>query len=235
MNRLRSVAIALAVMGLGAALCPAAGAEVPTSDSSNRAPSPAVTAGDGAAAGTGKRPHDGFFARLSLGAAYLHESWNPSGGGSGAVFTGAGTSLEASVGKSLRPGLIVGGLWRLVALSDPNESYRGTTYITGGTDRFLNVVAAFVDYYPIARRGLHLGGSAGLLMASNLDRAYGTLTTGWGAALSVHAGYEVYFSRRWSIGAVAGLTGYRDWLEEANVSSTSNGLLPTVAVAFTFD
>ena len=58
----------------------------------------------------------------------------PSGGGAGATFGGWGTSLETSVGKSLRPGLIVGGRWQLVAVVDPNESYLGDD-VRGGRDR----------------------------------------------------------------------------------------------------
>jgi hypothetical protein len=234
MNRLRSVSIASAAVGFLAALCDVASAEVPATDNSSRPLAPGVTNAPSAPA-AGKRSHDGFFLRLSLGAVYLHESWNPSGGSPGAVFGGGGTSLEASIGKSVRPGLIVGGLWQLVALTDPNESYVGTTYVTPGTARFLDVVAGFVDCYPNPRRGLHVGGSAGLLAASNLDRAYGTLTTGWGAAMSIRFGYEVFFSSRWSVGALAQLAGYRYSSTEGSVSSVSNGLLPTLALAFTFD
>jgi hypothetical protein len=194
-----------------------------------------VASADVAAAAAGKRSHDGLFLRLSLGAAGLYESWRPSSGGASAVFSGAGTSLEASIGKILRPGLIVGGLWQFAAVADPNESYRGTTYVVSGTDRFLNVVAAFVDDYPNPRRGLHLGGSIGLLVASNLDRAYWTVATDLGVAVSVRAGYDVFISSRWSVGAFAQLQGYRTSSSEANVSSTSIGLLPALALAFTFD
>ena len=199
------------------------------------APSPAVTIAPAPATPAGKRSHDGFFLRLSLGAVDLYESWSPSGCGSGAVFTGGGTSLEASVGKSVRPGLFVGGLWQFVAVADPNESYRGTTYVVSGTDRFLNVVAVFVDYYPNPRRRLHVGGSAGLLVTTNLDRAYWAATTDLGAAISLRLGYDVFFSSRWSVGVFAQLQGYRYSSSEANVSSTSTGLLPALALAFTFD
>ena len=233
MNRPKS--IAAASVGLVAALCATAGAEAPATDRSNRAPAPAVTRAPSVPAAAGKRSHHGFFLRLSLGAVYLHESWNPDGGGPGAVYGGGGTSLEASMGKSVRPGLIVGGLWQLVAVTDANESYLGTTYVVADTARFLDVVAGFVDYYPNPRRGAHFGGSAGVVAASNLDRAYGALSTGWGAALSLRAGYEVFFSSRWSVGALAQLEAYRYSSTEAGVTAASNGLLPTLALAFTFD
>jgi hypothetical protein len=208
-NRPRSSSIAAAAIGFVAVVCGVARAEVPATD-------------------------DPFFLRLSPGAAYLHESWNPSGGSPGAVFTGAGPSLELSIGKSVRPRLVVGGLWQLVAVFDPAESYLGTTSVAPQTFRSLNVVAAFADYYPNPRRGLHVGGSAGLLAASNVDREC-CLNTSWGAAVSVRVGYDVFFSRRGSLGALAQLEAYRYSSTESNVSSTSNGLLPTLALALTFD
>jgi len=95
-------------------------------------------------------------------------------------------------------------------------------------------VAAFAEYYPNPRRGLHVGGSAGLLAASIVDRAC-CVSTDWGAALSVRVGYDVFLSRRWSLGALAQLGAYRDSSTESNLSSSSNGVLPTLALALTFD
>lgn len=175
-----------------------------------------------------------FFVRLSPGAVYLHESWTPSGGSPGAVFSGAGTSLELSAGKSVRPRLVIGGLWQLVAVFDPTESYLGSTYVAPETFRFLNVVAAFADYYPNPRRGFHVGGSAGLVVASNVDREC-CLSNNVGPVLSIRVGYDVSVSRRWSVGAFAQLGGYHHSSSDANVSSTSNVLLPTLALAVTFD
>ena len=43
---------------------------------------------------SGKRVHDGFFLRLSLGAVYLHESWTPPVAVPGPCYGGWGTSLE---------------------------------------------------------------------------------------------------------------------------------------------
>jgi hypothetical protein len=209
-NRPRSSSIAAATVGFVAVACGVARAEVP-----------AMT-------------YHRFFLRLSAGAAYLHENWNPSGNSPGAVFTGAGPSLELSIGKSVRPRLVVGGMWQLVDVSDPSESYLGTTYVAPGTERFLDVVAAFADYYPNPRRGLHIGGSAGLLVAANIERDC-CRSTSLGAVLSIRVGYDVFFSRRWSLGALAQLESYRYSSSESSVSSTSYGLLPTLALALTFD
>jgi hypothetical protein len=176
-----------------------------------------------------------LFLRLALGTVYLHESWSPSGGGSGAVYGGWGTALDASLGRTVRPGLSVGGRWQIAAVVDANESYRGSTYVATQTARLLDTIAVFVDDVPNPRRGFHFGGSVGVLAASNLDGFYGTVSTGWGAVVSGHVGYEVSFSKRWSVGVLAGLAVYRYWDSEAGVSSTSDGLLPTLALSFSFE
>jgi hypothetical protein len=182
----------------------------------------------------GKRDRGRLFLRLALGTVYLHESWSPSGGGSGAVYGGWGTALDTAIGRTVRPGLSVGGRWQIAAIVDANESYRGSTYVATQTARLLDTIAVFVDDVPNPRRGLHFGGSVGVLAASNLDAFYGTVSTGWGAAISGHVGYEVSFSKRWSVGLLAGLAAYRYWASEAGVSSTSDGLLPTLALSFGF-
>lgn len=183
----------------------------------------------------GKRVHDGFFLQLSLGPAYLGESRSYALGGPGENIGGWGTSLETSVGKSVRPGLIVGGRWQLVALVDPNVPYSGVPTAPDESARFLDVIGAFVDYYPNPRRGFHLGGSVGLLLSTDLDAEYGANTTSFGPAISAQIGYEVYFSSRWSVGALAQLSAYRYSTTEAGVSSVAVGILPTLAVAFTFN
>jgi hypothetical protein len=207
---LRGLSIAAAVVGLVAAIpCGAARADAPADD---------------------RR----FFLRLAPGVAYLYESWTPSGGAPGAVFSGAGPSVELSIGKSVRPRLVVGLAWQLFALSEPNESFLGGTYVYPDTYRVLDMLAAVADYYPSPRRGLRVGASLGVVAASNLDRQC-CLSTNWGPVVSVRVGYDIFFSRRWSAGVFAQLESYRYSSTESTISSTSNGLLPTLALALTFD
>jgi hypothetical protein len=198
------------------------------------APVPVGVSPSAPTSGSPGRHHGRLFLRLALGTAYLHESWSPHSGGPDATYDGWGTALDASIGRIVRPGLIVGGRWQIVAVVDANETYRGSTSTAAQTARFLDTIAVFVDDFPHPRRGFHFGGSAGVLAASNLDAFYGTLSTGWGAAISGHLGYETFFSNRWSIGVLAALAAYRYWDSEAGVSSTSEGLLPTVALSFSF-
>jgi hypothetical protein len=179
-------------------------------------------------------PEHRFFLRLSLGAAYLAESWTPSGPAAGADIGGWGTALDVSIGRMVRPRLIVGGRWQAAAFVEPNESYQGTTYVLDGSALFLNMLAAFIDWAPNQRRGLHAGGSLGLIARSNLDANFGTLATGWGVTAAGQAGYDRRLSPHWSIGVIAALALYRCWTSEAGVASVSDGLLPSLSLAFTF-
>jgi hypothetical protein len=208
-SRRRPLSITALAAGLMAALCGVARAEAPPD---------------------GHR----VFVRLAPGVAFLHESWAPSGGAPGAVFSGAGPSLELSVGKSVRPRLVVGLLWHFVAVSEPSESFLGTSYVYPDTFRVLDVVAAFADGHPSPRRGFRVGGSLGAVAASNLDRRC-CLRTNWGPVVSVRVGYDIFLSRRWSAGVVAQLEAYHLWSTEASISSTSTGILPTLALALAFD
>jgi hypothetical protein len=199
------------------------------------APPPADSAAQPSKPGkAGKRSHAGFFLRLAVGTVYLHESWSPTGTGAGATYSGWGPALDTSIGHSVRPGLVVGGRWQLATFIAPNETYGGETYAITQTERFMNTVGAFVDDYPNPRRGLHFGGGLGLLVVTDLDSYYYSHQTSWGAALSGHVGYEVFFSNRWSVGGMAGLSAYRYWSNLAGVSAVSDGLLPSLLVAFTF-
>ncbi len=200
---------------------PGADAHAPSGDSSGDRPA--------------ERADNGVSLQVALGPSYFYESWRPTHGTTGASFDGWGTSLEAAIGKRIRPRLIVGVRWQLVAFVDPNERYSGTTYVAEESARFFDLIAAFVDYYPKAHRGLHFGGAAGVMVATNLDAEYGAHATGWGPALSAAVGYEVSLSSRWSVGALAHLSAYRYSVTEAGVSSVSQGLLPTLAVAFTWN
>jgi hypothetical protein len=181
-----------------------------------------------------QQPPSRRFFRLSLGTVYLYEAWSPNGGGPGAVYSGLGWSLEAALGREVRPGLVVGGRWQLAAVIDPNESYDGRTVAAPGTARFLDLLGGFIDETPGPHRRFHFGGGAGVVAGSNLDVHVAGFPTGWGATLSAHVGYDRALSRRWSCGALAQLAVYRVWASESGVSSVSDGLLPTLAIAFTF-
>jgi hypothetical protein len=53
--------------------------------------------------------------------------------------------------------------------------------------------------------------------------------------VAVRVGYDWFVSRRWAVGAVAQVEGYRYSSAEAGVEAASYGVVPTVGVAGVFD
>jgi hypothetical protein len=59
--------------------------------------------------------------------------------------------------------------------------------------------------------------------------------TGLGPGIALHVGEEWFVSGRWSIGVLGTLTLYHVGNDHPVPPSTSNGVLPTLLAAFTFD
>jgi hypothetical protein len=189
-----------------------------------------------ARADDGTRVHQGRVVRLATGFAYLHESWHPAGGNTAdAVHTGWGPTLEATVGKHLRPGLVLGGSLQLTGIVNRDETTLGMTYPLDDTLHFVDTVAALVDYYPNPRRGLHAGGTLGIAAITEVDTHMGGTQTSLGPAASLHAGYERFISKRWSAGGMARLAFHHYGSDRPPPAATSNGLLASLLLAFTFD
>lgn len=196
----------------------------------------AVMLGAAAArADDGGRIHQGRFLRLAAGAAYLRESWSPSSGTANAVHTGWGPALEVAAGTFVRPRLALAGSVQLAGIVNRDETTLGVTYSLDDTLHFVDTFSALADYYPNPRRGLHFGGSLGLAAITELDTHMGGTQTTFGFAAALHAGYEAFVSRRWSAGGMARLGFHRYGSDTPPPDATSNGLLASVLLAFTFD
>jgi hypothetical protein len=194
-----------------------------------------IAAAPAARADDGTRVHQGRFLRLAAGFSALHDSWHPSGGTADAVHTGWGPSLEVAVGKHVRPGLVLGGSLQLTSIINRDETTLGMTYPLDDTSHFVDTVAALIDYYPNPRRGLHAGGTLGIAAITELDTHMGGTQTSLGFAASLHAGYEWFMSKRWSAGGMARLAFHHYGTDSPPPAATSNGLLASLLVAFTFD
>ena len=188
-----------------------------------------------ARADDGGRVHQGRFLRLATGVAYLRESWSPSGGTAGAVHTGWGPALEVTAGRFVRPRLVLAGSCQLAAIINRDETTLGVTYPLDDTLHFVDTLSALVDYYPNPLHGLHFGGSLGLAAISELDTHMGGTQTSFGFAAALHAGTEVFVSRRWSAGGMARLAFHRYGSDTPPPDATANGLLASLLLAFTFD
>jgi len=196
-----------------------------------------LVAGGARAAGAddGARVHDGRFLRVATGLAYLHESWSPSGSAPDAVHTGWGPALEVALGKFVRPRLALAGSIQLATAINRDETTQGMTYPLTDTLHFVDTISALVDFYPDARRGLHLGGSVGFATITEVDTYMGGAQTSWGLAAALHAGHEWFVSRRWSVGGMARLAFHSFGTDTPPPAATANGLLFSLLGAVTFD
>jgi hypothetical protein len=188
-----------------------------------------------ARADEGARVHQGRFLRLATGVSTLHESWNPSGGAPDAVHTGWGPALEVALGKFVRPRLAVAGSLQLAAAINRDETTLGMSYSLTDTMHFVDTLSALVDFYPDPRRGLHLGGSLGLAAITEVDTYMGGAQTSWGLAGALHAGYERFVSKRWSMGGLARLAFHHYGTDTPPPAATANGVLFSLLCAATFD
>jgi len=194
-----------------------------------------LSAAPAARADDGGRVHQGRLVRVAAGPAYLHESWHPSGGTADAVHTGWGPALDVTVGKFVRPRLLLAGRLQLAGIINRDETTLGMTYSLDDTVHFVDTLSALVDFYPNPRRGLHFGGTLGIAGVTELDTHMGGTQTSFGFAAALHAGYERFVSKRWSAGGLARIAFHRYGTDTPPPDATANGLLASLLLAVTFD
>jgi hypothetical protein len=188
-----------------------------------------------ARADEGGRVHQGRLVRIAAGAAYLHESWHPSGGTGDAVHTGWGPALDVTVGKFVRPRLVVAGNLAAAAIIDRDETTLGTTYKLDDTLHFVDTASALVDFYPDPSRGLHAGGALGIAAITEVDTHMGGSQTSWGPVVALHVGWERFVSRRCSAGAMLRLAVYHYGTDTPPPDASANGLLTTLLLTVAYD
>jgi hypothetical protein len=200
----------------------------------------AAFAGGAAAAASaraddGGRDHQGRVVRIAAGPAYLHESWHPSGGTGDAVHTGWGPALDVTVGKFVRPRLMVAGSLAIASIINRDETTLGTTYPLDDTLHFVDTATALVDFYPNPSRGLHAGGALGIAAITEVDTHMGGSQTSWGPIVALHVGWERFVSRRWSAGGMLRLAFYHYGTDTPPPDASANGLLTSLLLTFTYD
>jgi hypothetical protein len=169
--------------------------------------------------------HDGFYLRLDAGFLFArtnvssdqlaHPSYSVGG---------AGFALDALIGGSPSVGLAVGGAISIQGFGFGDEGSAG-----------LGLIGAFVDGFPMANDGLHLGGSLGFA-ASRTTRPGGVdelQARGFGG--SAWFGYDWWVADEWSMGTLVRFTGDaagdRSHEDDPASYKLSSG---TYAVAFLF-
>lgn len=175
------------------------------------------------------RLHDGFYFRGSVGFGSLRATFDDDHP-SGSDLSGAGLSLgmDLMVGGSPSPGLALGGAL-LAQGAFSTEFDRGSA---SSEDRSLSVylIGPFVDGFPIATQGWHLGGMIGLAGSSIEDSDSDAVsdTVGFGGAAWV--GHDFWVADEWSMGPMIRATGTltQDADSDANASTLSLLFLFTV-------
>ncbi len=166
------------------------------------------------------RTHDGLYVRIGVGPGLTLATLV--GSAPTSTSTGVGVSTQLAIGWTIRRGLVV-GLGTFPAVT-PAPSYDGID--AGG--QHVSATGPFVDYYPDPKRGLHV--QAGLLFALGyLDGGDRPADVGAGIGATVGAGYEVFVSDEWSLGAIARVTAYQLY----GVDDSIRLLAPAVLIAVT--
>jgi hypothetical protein len=179
--------------------------------------------------------HQGLLVRVAAGPAYLHESWSSSDGGAGAVHTGWGPALDVTVAKFVRPRIAVGGSLQAAGIFNRDETTLGMTYTLDDTIHFVDTLAGLIDVYPDPARGLHAGGALGIVGVTEVDTHMGSTQTSFGFTGALHVGWERFVSRRGSAGGMLRLSFFHYGSDTPPPAASSNGLLASVLVAFTYD
>jgi hypothetical protein len=149
--------------------------------------------------------HDGFYLRASIGFGSLSAGFDDNDP-SGKDLTGSGATLgfDLMVGGSPSPGLALGGGF-LAQGAFPTELERGNYRQDRSISAF--IVGPFIDGFPNANRGWHIGGLVGLA-AVNVEQADEdgvSETRGFGGA--VFLGYDFWVAEEWSVGPMLRVSG----------------------------
>jgi hypothetical protein len=157
----------------------------------------------------GRRLHDGFYLRLSIGAGFISSEWETEAGGvSNAKISGGGAALDFLIGGSPTPGFVIGG--GLLINSAGNPKLEPATGASRQLDGSMSVaqIGMFVDGFFDPSGGFHLGGMLGIatyLVAPDDDAVYANIAhSGGGAAIWV--GYDAWVGDQWSLGGMLRLT-----------------------------
>ena len=145
--------------------------------------------------------HEGFYLRSSVGFGDYHASFSD-GNHTNQDFTEQGNSLSLDllIGGSPSPGVSVGGALLLEPLFGADyERYGNGIGSHGG---FSTLIGPFVDGFPDATKGWHLGGMIGLAAQSfqNVNATSGKTATAGGLGGSAWFGYDFWVGSEWAVG-----------------------------------
>src|SRR5450432_3999029 len=144
--------------------------------------------------------HQGFYLRSSVGFGDYHASFSD-GNRQNQNFDEQGNSLSLDllIGGSPSPGISIGGGLLLEPLFGADYDRSGTGLGSHGGSSTL--IGPFIDGFPDATRGWHLGGLIGLAAQSfqNVNNSTGKTATAAGLGGSVWFGYDFWVAGEWAV------------------------------------
>jgi hypothetical protein len=175
----------------------------------------------------GFREHDGFYLRMSAGAASLQirratersdGSVSVAYAGNGSRLGGASLFTELSVGGTPWHGFVLCGTLLGNGLPITELKVASGSRIDLGTPLVFAMLGPSIDVYPDRFRGFHAGGGVGLATstAGVKDPIFSTIG-GFGPGITLTFGYDFWIGDDWSLGLAArGVVAYISGQQESN-------------------
>jgi hypothetical protein len=170
--------------------------------------------------------HDGFYLRASIGLGALSLKYDPDPVETSA--SGGALAFDLMIGGSPSPGLAIGG----ALIGDVGRSL---TLESGGRElgdvnAVTSLVGPFIDGFPDAKGGWHLGGMLGFA-AQQVDAPGSDAQTTNGVGGAAWGGFDAWVGDEWSVGGLgrigAAVTRGKDGDQDINASSLSFVLMFT--------
>ena len=152
--------------------------------------------------------HEGFYLRTSLGFGDYRASFTDNNHNN-QNFTEHGNTiaLDLLIGGSPSPGVSIGGGLLLEPLFSADYDRNGNG--SGSHDGFATLLGPFIDGFPDATKGWHLGGLIGLGVQSfqDVNASSGSTTHAGGLGGAAWFGYDFWVAGEWAIGPQLRLMG----------------------------
>ena len=170
--------------------------------------------------------HDGFYLRLNAGIGFVGADFSNGGTENDDLSAdGSDLALDVLVGGSPSRGVAVGGALLSNTLLAADLEQSGDTV----TDRDISIVllGPFIDGFPNAKRGWHLGGTIGLSAVKQKDLGeFGQTDRTVGLGAAAWAGYDAWVGDEWSLGGQLRfmLTRTRDGGADPEVAASTRSI-----------
>jgi hypothetical protein len=166
--------------------------------------------------------HEGFYLRVNVGPGWMYNSMTLKETKETIRSNSFAFSADLLIGGSLSPGISMGGGILTNLAIDTNFKADSDSPTSADGPLFHYIAGPFVDAYPNAKQGLHMGAMLGFASTTRatLDSSYGT-PLGGGAAFWV--GYDMWVAPEWSVGF--NLRGTGAYMTSADASSAAASAL----------